>query len=135
MNGSPPKDRELFGTLLSSTPHRTRSWKSLSIAIGIHVALITIAIVTFKPFQPRAEHEEFQPIPIVVVEEDAVQAIPNPFLRRGPQSVAAATPAPAPRKTEQLIYRPGPIAPIINDPNATPITEEPDDRGASGDAN
>ncbi len=132
MNGSPPKDRELFGTLLSSRPRRTRSGKSLAIAVGIHLAVVAIAIVTFKPFQPREAHEEFQPISIVVVEDDAVQQLPNLFVRSEPQPVVAAAPAPA-KRSEELIYRPGPLAPIVNDPSAAPITEEPDDNGLSGD--
>lgn len=131
MSGSPQQDRELFGTLLASTPQRSRSWKSLGIAIAIHVVLITAAIVTFKPFQPRPAQEEFQPITISIVEDDAIQQLPNPFVRSAPRSVAGAPSAP--RKQEELIYRPGPLGPITSDPTA-PETPEPSDAGVSGES-
>jgi hypothetical protein len=129
--GNPSSQRELFGTLLSSTPAATRSWKSLGIAIGLHAAVITIAIVTFKPFQPRVEHEEFQPIPIIIVEDEAVQPLPNPFVRSAaPVAVAVA---PQPRREEELVYRPGPLAPIvIESAPARDATIEPPTDGVLG---
>ena len=129
MSSPPNQDRELFGTLLASTPSRSRSWKSLGIALVIHVVLITGAIVTFKPFQPGDAHEEFQPITISIVEDEAVQTLPNPFVRSRPAQAAPAAPA-GPRKREELVYRPGPLGPITSDPNA-PETVEPDDAGGS----
>jgi hypothetical protein len=135
MSSSPSKDRELFGTLLASKPRRSRSWKSLGIAIVVHVALVTIAIITFKPFQPRPEQEDFQPLTVMIVEDDAVQEIPSPFANAAagaPQEVAAAAPSPR-RKQDELIYRPGPLAPIVTDPNAAE-TAEPDENGISGEA-
>ncbi len=125
----PSRDRELFGTLLASTPPRSRSWKSLGIAIGLHAAFITLAIVTFKPFQSRITEEELQPIPMIIVEDDAVQPLPNPFARATPPQQVAV--APRGRPQEELVYRPGPLAPIITDPNAAE-TLEPDDAGVSG---
>jgi hypothetical protein len=132
MSSSPSKDRELFGTLLASKPRRSRSWKSLGIAIVVHVALVTIAIVTFKPFQPRPEQEDFQPLTVMIVEDNAVQELPSPFARAAgaPQAVTAATPATR-KKQDELIYRPGPLAPIVTDPNAA-VTAEPDENGISG---
>jgi hypothetical protein len=128
---NPPSQRELFGTLLSSTPAATRSWKSLGIAIGLHVAVIAIAIATFKPFQPRAEHEEFQPIPIIIVEDEAVQPLPNPFVRSVPPAAVAV--APQPRREEELVYRPGPLAPIvIESAPARDATVEPPINGVIG---
>jgi hypothetical protein len=108
---NPSAQRELFGTLLSSTPAKSRSWKSLGIAIGLHVAVIAIAILTFKPFQPRAEHEEFQPLNIIIVEDNAVAELPNPFVRAAPPAAVAV--APRARREEELVYRRGPLAPII----------------------
>ena len=132
MSSEPSKDRELFGTLFASKPRRSRSWNSLGIALVLHLVLITTAIVTFKPFAPRLSDEEFQPIPIVIVEDEAVHDIPNPFVRATPAPVAAA-PAP-PRPREELVYRPGPLAPIVIDPNAraVPSNEEPEPEGATG---
>ena len=126
------RDRELFGTLLASKPRRSRSWKALSIAVVLHLAFITAAIITFKPFQPRPVQEDFQPLTVTIVEEEAVQPLPNPFVRSAPVPSAAAA-APAGRKRqEELVYRPGPLAPIAApDPNA-PETAEPDESGITG---
>jgi hypothetical protein len=129
--GNPSNERELFGTLLSSTPAPVRAWKSLAIAIGLHVALITIAIVTFKPFQPRPEVEEAHPLNIIVVEEDAVAPLPNPFVRSPPPSTVAIV-QPRPRE-EELTYRPGPLAPIVIDAAPSgPPTVEPPENGVLG---
>lgn len=132
MSSEPSQDRELFGTLLASKPKRSRSWNSLAIAIILHVVLIAVAIITFQPFAPSPVTEEFQPIPMVVIEEDAVHEIPNPFVRSAPPAVAAAPVRPRP--PEELIYRPGPLAPIVIDPNAraTPTEEEPEVGGVPG---
>lgn len=130
MSASPNQDRELFGTLLASTPPRSRSWKSLGFALALHFVLITAAIVTFKPFQPREAHEEFQPITISIVEDEAVQTLPNPFVRSSPAQTAPPARS-GPRKQEDLVYRPGPPGAITSDPNA-PETVEPNDAGVSG---
>jgi hypothetical protein len=121
---NPSRDRELFGTLLATTPARVRSWNSLAIAIVLHAAFITLAIITFKPFSSEPGEEEAHPLSIIVVEEDAVQPLPNPFVR----SVEPVAAAPlAPRKPEEdLIYRPGPLAPIVVEegpPVAAPADE------------
>jgi hypothetical protein len=95
------------------------------------VVFIVAAIVTFKPFQPRDTQNDFQPLTISIVEDEAVQQLPNPFVRSAPQS---ASPAPVQRrKQEELVYRPGPLGPITSDPNA-PETAEPDDAGVSGES-
>jgi hypothetical protein len=124
---NPSNQRELFGTLLSSTPATSRSWKSLGIAIGLHVAVIALAIITFKPFQPRAEHEDFRPINIIVVEEDEIAPLPNPFVRSAPRPAVAV--APRARREEELVYRPGPLMPIVIEsaPSADATVEPPTD--------
>lgn len=126
MQREPTRDRALFGTLLASKPRPSRSWNSLAIAIGLHVVVIVAAILTFKPFSPGAESEEFQPIPMVIVEENAVHDLPNPFVRPAPPALAAAPERP--RREEELIYRPGPLTPIVIDPNTriTPAPHEPE---------
>lgn len=135
MSSEPTPDRELFGTLLASKPKRSRSWNSLGIAVILHVVLIALAIVTFKPFAPRPETEEFLPIPVIIVEEDAVHDIPNPFVRPAPPPAVAAGRA-QPRREEELVYRPGPLAPIVIDPNARPVpaADEPEPVGVPGGA-
>jgi hypothetical protein len=135
---NPPKERELFGTLLASTPPKSRSWRSLFLAVAIHAALITAAIVTFEPFKPRADEEQVVPLNILIVEEDAVAELPNPFARpRAPSAIAIAPRKE--RKEEELVLRPGPLAPIVDVPGPpTPptadITEEegPTTSGRSG---
>ena len=129
---SSSRDRELFGTLLASKPRRTRSWKSLSIAVALHVVFIVLAIVTFKPFQSRPEQEDFQPLTVTIVEDEAVQPLPNPFTRGAPAPVTAAASPGQRKKSEELVYRPGPLGPITSDPRA-PETTEPDDNGVSGE--
>ena len=126
---TPPKERELFGTLLASTPQHTRSWRSLILAIAIHAALITIAIVTFKPFQTNPEQEQITPLSIVIVEEDAVEHLPNPFVRSTePPAAATAERKRDKKKEEELVLRQGPLQPIVDvaGPPA-PSTEEPAD--------
>jgi hypothetical protein len=127
---TPSRERELFGTLLASTPARTRSWKSLSIAIALHVALITIAIVTFKPFAPSTDVEENHPLSIIVVEEDAVQPLPNPFSRTRETQVSAA----ARRKPEEerIVYRGGPLMPIVIEPGPPVAAPEDEPEGVTG---
>ena len=133
MSSGPNQDRELFGTLLASKPRRSRSWNSLGIAVILHAALIALAIITFKPFAVRSSGEDFQPIPVIVVEEVAEHDIPNPFVRPAPPPPVAAGAAQEPRQ-EELIYRPGPLAPIVTDPNARPVpaAEEPAPGGVPG---
>jgi hypothetical protein len=124
----PSRDRELFGTLLASTPARARSWKSLGIAIALHAAIITIAIVTFKPFISNPDEEEVHPLSIIIVEEDAVAELPNPFAR-ATEPVAAAPLTPK-RPEEQLVYKAGPLAPIVIEagPPVDAPADEPEDR-------
>jgi hypothetical protein len=118
-----PRERELFGTLLASTPQKARSWNSLALAIVIHAVLITAAVVTFEPFEPGAEEEQIAPLNIVIVEEDAVASLPNPFARPAASPVAAAPRTE--KKEEQLVLRAGPLAPITEVQG--PPTEEPAD--------
>jgi hypothetical protein len=126
-----PQERELFGTLLASTPQKARSWKSLALAVVIHAVLISAAIVTFEPFQPSLDEEPVVPLNIVIVEEDAVAPLPNPFARPSAAPAAAAAPRPE-KKEEQLILRPGPLAPIT-DVQGPPTEETSDDvRGVEG---
>ena len=127
---NPSRDRELFGTLLATAPARARSWKSLGIAIALHAAFIIIAIVTFKPFAVDRPEEEVHPLSIIVVEEDAVQPLPNPFARStGPVAVAPLRPR---KPDEDIVYRPGPLAPIVvqEGPPVPAANEEPE--GVSG---
>ena len=131
---TPSGERQLFGTLLASEPGRTRSWRSLFIAVAIHAALVVILIVTFKPFQSDSTEDAETPISMIVVEEDdAVAEIPNPFVR----SIPAAAPAPTPRsREEQLVLPTGPLAPIVIEqgpPATTDETVEP--TGRTGNAN
>lgn len=130
---SNPKERELFGTLLASTPQTARSWKSLALAIVIHAVLITAAIVTFEPFQVPEGEEQVAPLNIVIVEEDAVAPLPNPFARPSAAPALAAAPR-TQKKEEQLVLRPGPLAPITDVQG--PPTEEPADNvsGVEGPA-
>ena len=133
---TPPKERELFGTLLASTPPRSRSWKSLFLAIGLHVALLAIAVLTFKPFQRDPVEEEPLTISMIPVEEeDAVTQLPNPFVRSPVQPQVAA---PAPRRAEdELVLPRGPLTPIIIEsgpPTTTGVTEEPTGRVRAGSA-
>jgi hypothetical protein len=123
---TPSKDRELFGTLLASTPAKARSWRSLGIAVSLHAALITLAIVTFKPFVTSNETEEEHPLSIMIVEEDAVQPLPNPFARAS--APAAAPLRPIRKEDEQIVYRPGPLEPIVIEegPPAPSTTVEPE---------
>ncbi|HET9441490.1 MAG TPA: hypothetical protein VFO52_15040 [Longimicrobiales bacterium] len=127
----PSSERQLFGILLASTPARTRSWKSLSIALAIHAALIAAAVLTFKPFQSSVEEEKSHPLNIIIVEEDAVANIPNPFVRSAP---VAAQPAAQPaRPREELVYRPGPLAPIVIESGPPqPAEPEPGEGGVVG---
>ena len=127
---NPSKDRELFGTLLASTPAKARSWKSLGIAVFLHVAFITLAVVTFKPFVTNNEIEEDHPLSIIVVEEDAVQELPNPFARA--ELPAAAPLRPARKQDEEIVYRPGPLESIVIEegPPVPSTTVEPE--GVSG---
>jgi hypothetical protein len=128
---STPNERVLFGTLLASTPQRTRSWRSLFLAVVIHAVLITAAIVTFKPFQPRVAEEAVVPLNMIVVEEDEIAPLPNPFVRpAAPPAIAAA---PRRKREEQLVLPSGPLAPITIEPGppATP-TADPAERAPSG---
>jgi hypothetical protein len=119
-----PGERELFGTLLASTPQKVRSWKSLALAVVIHAVLITAAVVTFEPFQPRPDEEQVVPLNIVIVEEDAVTPLPNPFARPAAPPAVAAAPR-TEKKEEQLVLRPGPLAPItdVQGPPSEPTTD------------
>ena len=135
MSSTPSQERQLFGTLLSSRPARTRSWRSLFIAVALHAALLVILIVTFKPFQNDSVEEEELPISMIVVEEDdAVAEIPNPFVRSMPAPAAA----PAPRgREEQLVLPRGPLTPIVTQPGpptSTDVTTEPTGRSGDGPA-
>lgn len=124
MKSSP--DRELFGTLIASTPVHTRSWKSLAIAVALHVVLIAAAIVTFKPFALDNDSDDTPIINMIVVqEEDAVTSLPNPFVRATEQ-IAAVTP---PRKPEEeLVMRAGPLVPIVVQPGSSaPALTETDE--------
>ena len=125
----PSKERELFGTLLASTPARTRSWRSFGIALGIHGAFLAVLIITFKPFQNRESEEETAPINMIMVDEDdAVATLPNPFVRAIPAPVVVAAPRPT---EEQLILPRGPLTPIVIDsraPASTEVTTEPTGR-------
>src|SRR5690606_3556316 len=94
---TPSRDRQLFGTLLASTPAKGRSWKSLGIAIAIHAVLIILAIVTFKPFQTTPEREESNPLNIVIVEDNEIPDLPNPFAGQREIELADVAP-PAPRR-------------------------------------
>lgn len=114
-----PNERALFGTLLASTPPRTRSWRSLFIAVAIHAVLITAAIVTFKPFQPGAQEEPVVPLNLVVVEEDEIAPLPNPFAR--PVAPPAAATSRARKPEAELTLPRGPLTPITIDPG-TPAT-------------
>lgn len=134
MDMKSPPNRELFGTLLSSTPAHARSWKSLTIALAIHAVLITAAIVTFKPFAPNPKADEATLNIIVVEEDDAVAELPNPFVR-AVQPVAVPA---APRKPrEELVLQAGPITPIVTEPGmsaaaAQDVDNEPTGRTSSG---
>ena len=132
----PSNERPLLGTLLASAPARARSWKALSIAIGIHVVLIAAAILTFKPFEFIGVTEESHPLNIVIVEDDPVAEIPNPFVRAPRIEDLPAAPPARQRDEPQLVLTPGPLAPIVIDnvppAAAQPADDEPDYGDVSG---
>ncbi len=126
---TPSRDRQLFGTLLASTPAQSRSWKSLGIAIAIHAALITLAIITFKPFQTTPDREEAHPLNIVIVEDNDIADLPNPFAGQREIDLTELAPPSPRREQEELIYRPGPLAPITIDPGPPAGVQPPTEEG------
>ena len=63
------------------------------------------------------------------MEEDEIADLPNPFARG--QQLSELAPAAPSRPREELIYRPGPLLPIVidNGPPAPAAEPEPDDDG------
>lgn len=122
--------QQLFGTLLDSRPTHTRSRTALVAAVLLHVALLALLVVVSRPFIPKLSQKLFQPITIIIPEEEsAIEA-----LRR----TTAAVPTRAKPPTQEegrtadpgLTFTPGTVAPI---PQARPgpVTTEPDDGRAS----
>lgn len=127
-----PEGEKLFGTLLSSKPARTRTPFAIGSAIVLHVVAIVLLAVLSKPFIPRLAHKIFEPVGIVIPEEQITTITLVPPLapraahRARPVSPRSTAPAPAPG----LVLTPGPIQPI-QPPTQGPETVEPGDGGAA----
>ena len=132
MDAQTPKDnrdRRLFGTLLASKPSRTRSPLALGVSIVLHLTLLGLLVVLSRPFIPKLAHKLFQPITIIIPEEEpAVITIRG---GSGSEPVSPVPPARGPRRDEEpLVFTPGPVTAI---PEITPGPETPEPtEGAEG---
>lgn len=133
MNGGQPKNqrdgRQLFGTLLDSKPAKARTPGALALSIGLHLALVVLLVLVSRPFIPNLAQKLFQPITIIIPEEESTIATltrpvappPEPPTKQNRREDERG---PAP----DLTYRPGPVVPLPP-PTPGPVTVEPSDGG------
>ena len=123
---------QLFGTLLASKPARTRSPLALALAVVVHIGVLVLIALISKPFIPSLAQKMFQPITIIVPEEEPLvtlstpASVPGPRMPKVEKKITTST-------SQPLVFTPGPITPIAPATDATE-TVEPDDNGVNGGA-